>query len=358
MAQKEIALNNFGQGVKRIRIVPAALFGLAMFWFFALTLRSGQWGGPGPASRGSSDAAIERFWTVYHGNDYDSIAEVQRELQAALQHDPNNAALYARCPASTHFWHIGEYTRDPRPDPNVLQLDMPTAAQLFEKAFDLDYYAQHRIGYINDDHLPGYFGTTTVHVGQMSNNPDIVAQGDRMLDYAAYQFPEFNNFNRWAAHNADPKDSVTYHKALESLWEGLDACVGGSIDRTNPDVGPYLNLQTSVGRKKACWSEGDLAPHSFEGYMLNLGNGLVKADQVDVARIVYANARYAKNYETWPYRQVLETMEASDLNARAMLYADGDASNDPPLGVPNRSCVYCHATVPEPGPSSMTQLGR
>ncbi|HEX4229063.1 MAG TPA: hypothetical protein VHZ07_10355 [Bryobacteraceae bacterium] len=342
-------LSNFAKRIKRNRIIPAALFGISMFWLFGATLHSDQWGETGPANPGSSDAAIERFWTVYHGNDYDSIPEVQAELQAALQHDPNNATLYALLGA-THFWHIGEYTRDPKPDQNVLQSDMPTAAALFGKAFDLDYYGQHLIGYINDDHLPGYLGITTVHVGQMSNNPNLIAQGDKMLDFAAYQFPEFNNFNRWAAHNTDSKDSVTYHNALESLWQGLDACVGGSIDRTNPDVGPYLNLQTSVGRKKACWSEGDIAPHSFEGYMLNLGNGLVKADQINVAKIVYANARYAKNYETWPYRQVLEAIEASDLNARALLYADGDPSNDPPLGVPNRSCVYCHATVPEPNP--------
>jgi hypothetical protein len=350
-------LTNFAKQIKRNRIIPAALFGVAAFWFFGAALSSGQGSEPGPANQRSSDAAIERFWAVYHGNDYDSISEVQSELESALQRDPNNATLYALL-AATHFWHIGEYTRDPKPDPNVLHSDMPTAAALFGKALDLDYYGRHLIGYINDDHLPGYLGITTVHVGQMSNNPNVIAQGDKLLDYAAYQFPEFNNFNRWAAHNTDPKDSGTYHKALESLWQGLDACVGESIDRTNPDVGPYLKLQTSVGRKKACWSEGDLAPHSFEGYMLNLGNGLVKAGQIDVARIVYANARYATNYETWPYRQVLETIEASDLNTRAGLYADGDASNDPPLGVPNRSCVYCHATVPEPNPGTLIHPGQ
>ena len=83
--------------------------------------------------------------------------------------------------------------------------------------------------------------------------------------------------------------------------------------------------------------------------MLNLGNGLVKAGEVEIARIVYANAKYAKNYAAWPYRQVLETTAASDLNARAALYADADPANDPPLGVPNRSCAYCHATVADPG---------
>jgi hypothetical protein len=331
-------------------MIPALLLGVAIFWFFGVTLSSGQPAEAGRAGRGSTIAAIERFWTVYYGNNYDAIPELQAELQAAVERDPNNPTLYALLGA-THFWHIGEYTRDAKPDPTVLQRDMPTAAQLFQKALDLDYNGQHLIGYINDDHLPGYLGITTVHVGQMSNNPDTIAQGDQILDHAVYQFPEFNNFNRWAAHNTDPKDSATYGKALESLWQGLDACVGGSIDRMNPDVGPYLNLQTSVGRKKACWSEGDLAPHSFEGYMLNLGNGLVKAGQIDIARIVYANAKYAKNYTAWPYRQVLETIAASDLNARAGLYADADPSNDPPLGVPNRSCVYCHATVSEPGPN-------
>jgi hypothetical protein len=103
-----------------------------------------------------------------------------------------------------------------------------------------------------------------------------------------------------------------------------------------------------LGRKKACWWDGDLAPYSFEGYMLNLGNGLVKAGEINAARIMFANAHYATNYETWPYRAVLEAVESSDLYARAALYDDNNLSNDPPLGVPNRSCVYCHATVPEP----------
>jgi hypothetical protein len=226
---------------------------------------------------------------------------------------------------------------------------MPTAVSLFEKALNLDYHSEHPTGYINDDHLPGYLGITTVHLGQQNNDPSLIAKGDQLLDYAVYQFPEFNNFNRWAAHNTDPKDSENYKKALDSLWQSLDACIGGAIDRANPDVQPYLHLQTSVGRKKACWSEGAIAPHSFEGIMLNLGNGLVKAGQIQAAQVVYANAKYADNYATWPYRGELETVAASDLYARAALYADRDPSNDPPLGVSNRGCSYCHAVAPEPG---------
>lgn len=294
-----------------------------------------------------STAAIERFWAVYHGNDYAAIPQVQAQLQEAIAHDPQNPTLYALLGA-THFWHIGEYTRDPNPDLNVLQQDMPTAASLFGQALELDYYGKHLTGYINDDHLPGYLGITTVHAGQQAMDPNLIAQGDQMLDFAVYQFPEFNNFNRWAAHNSDPKDSASYKKALDSLWQALDSCVGGTVDRTNPDLKQYLSLQTAVGRKKACWSEGTIAPYSFEGFMFNLANGLVKAGQVETAKVMYANARYANNYSTWPYRKYLEEVASSDLVARAALYADNDPSNDPPLGVPNRGCSYCHATVPEP----------
>lgn len=324
------------------------LFGIALLLALGTALISGQVSEPENVSRHrASDAAIDHFWAIFHGNDYGAIPKVQDELTAALAVDQNDPTLYALL-AATHFWHVGEYTRDPKPNPAVLQGDMPAAVQLFTNALNLDYYSPHPLGFINDDHLPGFVGVTTVHAGQMTNNPQLLAQGDEMLNFSVYQFPEFNNFNRWAAHDSDPKDSASYKLALDSLWQALDACVGAQVDRTDPDLGQHLYLQTAVGRKRACWSESQIAPHSFEGFMLNLANGLVKADQVDAAKVMYANARYASNYANWPYRQVLESIETSDLNARAALYANGNPATQPSLAVPNRSCVYCHAVAGEP----------
>jgi hypothetical protein len=300
------------------------------------------------ASNGLTSAAIDRFWAVYHGNNYDAIPQVQQQLEVAIQNDPNNPTLHALLGA-THFWHVGELARDPIPNDPVLPEDMSDAVDSFQKALQLDYYTQHPIGYINDDHLPGYLGITTVHLGQQHNDQDLINKGDQILDFAVYQFPEFNNFNRWAARLTEPRGSASYNEGLNSLWQALDTCIGGMIDRNNPDIGPYLNLVTSVGRKKACWWDNNIAPYAFEGIMLNLGNGLIKAGQVPQARIVFANARYAKNYDTWPYRPYFEQLVNSNLYARAAMYAndDNDPSKDPPLTVPNRSCSYCHATVPE-----------
>jgi len=333
----------------RLKARPVIFALLAAVAILAIAGFSNNQGGDDQpdARHDRSRDAIERFWTVYHGNDYAAIPQVQAQLQEAMGHDPQNPTLYALLGA-THFWHFGEYTRDPNPDRKVLQQDMPTAVSLFGQALELDCYGRHLTGYVNDDHLPGYLGITTVHAGQLSGDVSLIAKGDQMLDFAVYQFPEFNNFNRWAAHNTDPKDSASYQKALDSLWQALDACVGGTVDRTNPDLKQYLYLQTAVGRKKACWSAGTIAPYGFEGFLFNLANGLVKAGQVETAKVMYANARLADNYSTWPYRKYLEDLAGSDLYARAALYADSDPSNDPPLGVPNRGCSYCHATVPEP----------
>ena len=283
--------------------------------------------------------AVDMFWRVFHNNDYAHIGDAQTALQAAMNENPDNAELYALLGA-THWWHVGEASRESSPNPSILTTDLPTAVQLLQQAAQLDP---------NEDHYPGFIGATTVHVGQATGDANLIARGDEILEYAAYQFPEFNNFNRWAAHNSDPKNSESYRRALDALWSAVDACAGAPVDRASPDLTPYLHLQTSVGRKKVCW-DNDLAPHGFEGLMLNLGNGLVKAGAVDAARVAFRNAQLMSSYSDWPYRGVLESLLAADLRARSALYSDGDSRSDPPVTVPGRSCVYCHATVAEPPP--------
>jgi len=111
-------------------VIRAAAFGAAIFWFFGAVLSPGQ-SAEAVRSAPGSIAAIEHFWTAYHGNDYTAIPQLQAELRVALVGDSNNPALYALLGA-TYFWHIGEYTRDPKPDPHTLQQDMPTAVQFFQ----------------------------------------------------------------------------------------------------------------------------------------------------------------------------------------------------------------------------------
>ena len=292
-------------------------------------------GDPSISAKSASDA----FWNTYWGNDYAGIANVQSALQAALAENPRDAELTALL-AATHWWHVSEAAaRERHPDQTVLNSDLPTALQLMQQAAQLDP---------DEDHYPGFIGVLMVHIGRRTNDVNLASQGNEVLADAVYRFPEFNGFNTWAAHNADPREGPDFQEGLGALWNAVDECIGAKLDRANPDVTPYMHLATSHGRKKVCWDENGLAPHAFEGLMLNLGNGLVKAGDVAAARVVFHNAQLGSGYSTWPYRSVLESLAGSDLEARAALYADGDPTNDPPPTGIDRSCVYCHAKVPEP----------
>ena len=97
----------------RAQMIPATLLGVLILCFLGVTRSPGQSAATGEArGRGASDAAIERFWDIYRGNEFDAIVEAQAQLGAALVQDPNNPTLYALLGA-THFWRSGEYTRDP-----------------------------------------------------------------------------------------------------------------------------------------------------------------------------------------------------------------------------------------------------
>ncbi|MBV8436269.1 MAG: hypothetical protein JOY95_02000, partial [Silvibacterium sp.] len=107
-------LQAFGTSIRMRPAIPAALLALVLSWSIAVTVSSGQSSEPRSGGGDGTTAAIQRFWAVFHGNDYAAIPELQKDLEAALEWDPENVTLTALLGAN-HFWHVGEYRRDPSP---------------------------------------------------------------------------------------------------------------------------------------------------------------------------------------------------------------------------------------------------
>jgi hypothetical protein len=124
-------LRSFRAPLKGNRTTLAALLGIGMYSFVGSLSYSAADGGE-QRNESTTAAAINNFWAIYHGNQYDEISEAQAELAAAIQHDTGNPTLYALLGA-THFWHVGEASRDRHPNPSVLAKDMPTAARYSER---------------------------------------------------------------------------------------------------------------------------------------------------------------------------------------------------------------------------------
>src|ERR1700751_3658996 len=76
-------------------MIPVVLSGIALLLLAGFASGAGDDDHRDETDRGASKAAIERFWSVYHGNQYSAIPQVQAQLQTAIQHDPNNSTLYA-----------------------------------------------------------------------------------------------------------------------------------------------------------------------------------------------------------------------------------------------------------------------
>ena len=125
-------------------IITVVLSGIALLLLAGFAPGAADDDHQNETDRDAGKAAIERFWSVYHGNQYSAIPQVQAQLQNAIQRNPDNSTLYALLGA-TYFWHYGEYTRDTKLNLAVLQQDLPNAISYFGKALELDYYGKHLI---------------------------------------------------------------------------------------------------------------------------------------------------------------------------------------------------------------------
>jgi hypothetical protein len=120
------------------------------------------------------------------------------------------------------------------------------------------------------------------------------------------------------------------------LWDNLDACYGEKVDRKNFDIKKYLNQLTTTGKKSTCWNTW-IAPHNLEGFLLIMGDALVKKGELETALNLYRNAQVPKEYDTWDYKNLLEERIATTEAAIAAKTAQPKLKFAP---IP--SCMICH----------------
>jgi hypothetical protein len=121
----------------------------------------------------------------------------------------------------------------------------------------------------------------------------------------------------------------------------LDECIEGKLDRANPDYTQYIALETKEGPKRACWNSW-IAPHNFEGFFLNMGDMLVKFGDWQTAQKIYANAKLAKEYASWPYQAVLEERIAQAQKNVALFNAPNEPSDVRIMINSEFACMACH----------------
>jgi hypothetical protein len=177
--------------------------------------------------------------------------------------------------------------------------------------------------------------------GTLHQDEKLTRQGYFLLLDAIKAWPEFNLFTAGYVMSRLPADSPRFQEGLEWEWRNLDECIDGKLDRTNPDYSQYMALETKEGKKRACWNSW-IAPHNFEGFFLNMGDMLVKSGDWQTAQKIYANARLAKEYPTWPYQAVLEE-RIEQAQANVALFKAPNETSDVRIMINSEfACMACH----------------
>lgn len=286
------------------------------------------------AAKDTSDAAAsaERaFWATFHGGHYEDIGGALEQLEAVYLAHPNDPTTAAHI-GFLHAWRASERGRLPHPRASITD-DVSLARRYFAEAVALAP---------DDARFRGFLASMTLAEGNIHGDAKLVRRGFFDLGDAVDAWPEFNLFTRGYVLSQLPFDDPAYATAVDDQWKDLDACFGTHLDRSNPNLEPFLADETHEGPKRACWNSW-IAPHNFEGFFLNMGDMVVKAGDPQTARKLYAQAKLAKGYDAWPYKDVLERRLAhADENValfRAKPPTEGDSG--PMIATPF-ACMGCH----------------
>ena len=259
------------------------------------------------------------FWLTLHGGRYDQIEPALEKLEGAYLANPNDPQTAAHI-GFLHIWRANERTRLDKIPPTITD-DVVLAHRYFEESVKLDS---------SDARFRGFLAASMLIEGQIHHDEKLTRTGFFAMKDAVGDWPEFNLFTRGFTMSALPFDDSKYADAVHDQWMLLDACTDGALDHSSADYAPFMHLDTKTGQKRVCWDSW-IAPHNFEGFLLNMGDMIVKAGDPAKARKVYAQAKLAKEYPEWPYRDLLERRIAqADENValfRAPLGSPGASAN-------------------------------
>jgi hypothetical protein len=252
------------------------------------------------------------FWDNFHQGNYDSIPKILDKLMTSYSKNNNDYKIAAHI-GFTHAWALAESNRIENVSPRITD-HSTLAVKYFKEAFELHPEKEWRYyGFM----ISMYMAEGGIHADMQD-----MTEGYFKMKKAVRKYPEFNLFTAAYTLAMSPREKDR-KAAIEMLWENLDKCVGEKVSRKNLDYRKYLSQKKLEGKKRTCWNTW-ITPHNMEGFLMILGDLLIKKGDFDTALMVYENTKYFQEYEHWDYKYHLETRIEATKEAIALKkqYAD------------------------------------
>lgn len=277
------------------------------------------------------------FWKLIHGEDYQRFNTVIKNLQKAQTADPQDVYTTAHI-GWTNFWAVSEGIVLGVADATKALQYLQSAEQAFSLASELAP---------NEPRILGFLGYSRLSLGSATQDIELMLRGQADVARSIELWPEWAYFG--AAYGLDaraPYDSLQFQQALAYYWANMDVCANTPVNRQYPDWSPYMDLETLEGPDRACWNSW-IAPYNLQGFFLVMGDAMVKAGNIEVATIIYNNAKLVDNYSSWPFRDLLER-RISNINENIENFRHSAFPNQPAdpktslLVNTDISCAICH----------------
>jgi hypothetical protein len=273
------------------------------------------------------------FWRTFHAGAYDSIPQSMFALKAAYLQNPADAQTAAHI-AFLHAWKMSERMRLAQRSPAITD-EATLARRYFAQAL------RHAPAY--DARFHGFGAVFQMVEANIHRDTALWSDGLREGRKSIERWPEFNWFTVGYALSGQPDTSALFAEAIDMQWKTVDSCARAPVDRVDPTASAALSAlstETDPLRKRAC-SNSWIAPHNVQGFFLNMGDMIVKRGDPRLGRRVYALAKDAEGFATWPYAAMLED-RIRDAEANVAAFRSGQA---PMMVAGKASCAACHQGV-------------
>jgi hypothetical protein len=279
------------------------------------------------STAGTDDAASakQEFWADYHAGNIDQIPTAREHLLAAFANHPDDDELPRLVGMSYPL-----ATLEGTGATNNPQTQMQTAKQ------EADYLDQARnvatLPYSKalDDTL--YSGYPFLQ-GLQTNNTDLIQQALDLQSPVEAQYPVLGYFSSATILMRAAATSTYFTHGVENYFRFLELCVGAPIDRTSPDVSGMLHATST---DPLCHATANV-PHLVEGGLFLFADVLVKNNQIEAAKAVYAVVKQSDGFATWRYRDLVDQRLGADLSALAATFRAGA-----PVSLGASPCLACH----------------
>lgn len=247
--------------------------------------------------------ADKYFWDNFHQGNYDSIPKILDHLMTAYLENNKDYKIAAHI-GFTHAWALAESDRIKDVSPRITD-HATLAVKYFKEAFEIHPEKEWR--------YYGFLVSMYMAEGGIHSDMQDMTEGYFQLKKAVRKYPEFNLFTAAYTLAMSPREKDR-KAAVDMLWRNLDECVGEKVDRQNLDYRKYMNKKELTGSKSTCWNTW-IAPHNLEGFLMILGDLLLKREDYEIALNVYQNAKYFEEFENWDYKIHLESRIDETQNA-------------------------------------------